>query len=298
MILKPDWKQQLYDRARDEVENNKPHKSEYITVYGQMRSKGIENYEIEDMDVTLISGLISGNAPFLEGISKKTFAALHKVRGDRNTTDHSGEKENEEVLYRRAWSDLNNLKTFVEMIDEEELSIDNTDRLIFREKYISKIDSLQELLDRERIHNVQQKKEIEGYIKEIKESNDPLREWNDIHSLLLKNFKKNRDKYNEFVVSASDSGIAYAHQFALIYYIMREKDYAEAEKRLWKIYESLDELKESGVMEIVDGINLYLQYDNKLTDGIRDLISKTKEKGYIIVENTDGFFELNNKTKI
>ena len=55
MVAVEDWKNQLYEKTQIAVKYSP---AKYKPAYKIMRTRGIENYEIDDMDVTFISEVI------------------------------------------------------------------------------------------------------------------------------------------------------------------------------------------------------------------------------------------------
>lgn len=293
MIIKQGWQQVLYDKAKDEVDNNGRYKDKYIAVYEKMRDIGIDNYRVDDMDVTFISEILHrcSNIAFVQ---KRTKNAMQQLTEDRNLTNHSSENEEPEELYLRGLLSLCNLKNFVRTIDKYELSISDVDRLEYRKKYLAKIEELKDLLDEECIVLVQKNKDIDRDIQTILESKDILNTWCDISKLYMDRYwklEKDYDRYNEFMLRASDAGIAQAHSHAAEYFFLVRKDYEEAEKRLYMMYSVSEKSDVYTMKTIIDMINIYLMGENTITDGMKQLVEKVVENGYPIEQTAEGLYQ-------
>lgn len=297
-ILPPDWQQLVYLKAKSEVELNTRYKAHYIAVFEKMRDVGPANYRIEDMDVTLISELLHGCKGFIKADSQ-VVKAIETIRDDRNSKDHSGENEDPEELYLEGLLALCNLRSFVRAVDKYEQSISDGDRLIYRQKYMSEINALKEILDEERIELVQKAKDMDRDIQKILQSQNPLETWNTINKFYMDKCWKtdnDPDRYIEFVVRASDSGVIYAHSGAALYFAQK-KDYQETECRLFKQYKAFGE--KSGytyeMKSIVDTINTCLLNGCTMRDGFEELIEKIKNQGFNITQADNGLYIWNGK---
>jgi hypothetical protein len=71
----------------------------------------------------------------------------------------------------------------------------------------------------------------------------------------------------------SDAGIREAYGRAANYFFLISKNYAEGERRLYKLYESFDILPAYEAKSVVDMINTYLSQKNELTEGMNNLIN-------------------------
>ena len=297
MILKEGWQQKLYDKAYYAVTNNTVYKKNYIAVYEEMRNSvhGIDNYSVDKMDVTIITELILSNRfKGIEPVADETRDAMRKLRDNRNIKDHSNENEEPKVLYLRGLIALCNLRDFVRTVDKKEKRIEDEKRLAYRQKYIPLIDSLQELLDEERIELIQKEKNMRRDIQRVLNSDDQLKTWVDIYEHYMNRYEKvehNHKALNEFIVCASDLGVVYAHLLAASLFLYSNRDYEEAERRILMLCESKIELTTYDVHGILDIIN---QIDKK-TEGIQKIIKDLQEKGFEIEQYENGVYELDKR---
>lgn len=297
MVLKDNWKQMLYDVAKEADDTNASYKAAYSVAYEQMRDYGVESYQVENMDVTLIAAVIIYKFRGIKEVKKETREAMREVRNDRNLTNHSGENEDTDELYLRGLLSLCNLKSFVRTIDKFEKEIDDITRQSYRKKYIKEIDELKDLLDDERIELIQVNKEIDNDIKRILESNDVKRMFVHVMEAYSKHYL-NFDyyengifyRYEYFLVRASDAGIVYAHSMAANYYI-KKHDYNEAERRLRLLYNAINN-GDCSVYDILLSFNDILKQGDTLTKGMNEMISELRCNGFNIEKNQEGFLEL------
>lgn len=114
MVAVEDWKNQLYEKTQIAVKYSP---AKYKPAYKIMRTRGIENYEIDDMDVTFISEVIH-KCSYIFPSKVETRKAIEQLTEDRNVNGHSDENEECEELYRYAFLSLTNLQRFIDTVDE------------------------------------------------------------------------------------------------------------------------------------------------------------------------------------
>lgn len=295
MIIVEGWQQIIYNKAKKEVDTNGRFKDKYISAYEKMREIGIDNYNIDNMDVTFISEIVHG-CRIIAPTNEKTRIAIEQLTEDRNLTNHSNENEEDEELYLRGLLALCNLKDFVRAVDKYETNIGDEKRIEYRSKYSKRIDDLKDILDEERICLIQKRKDIECDIRRILDCNDEkqrLNVWCKLSELYMDRYwkiEKNYERYGEFMVKASDAGIKEAHGNAANYFFLIKKDYAEGERKLYMLFESAKVLPACDAKFIIDMINYYLDQDNELTEGMDKLINQIIEQGYPVEKNEDGLY--------
>lgn len=292
MIAKPNWQQELYNKAKCEIENNTRFKDKYIVVYNTMRDYGIDQYSISKMDVTLIVEILYSLKNTFPA-EYKTINAINKIKGNKNTKSHSGENEASEELYLQGLLDLCNLRYFVEEVDKSETSIADPERLSFRRKYIPMIDQLKESLDEERIALIYKSKEISKDVTRILTSTDPDKTWIDTHEYYMTRkwmVEKDYDSCFEFFVKASDAGIRQAHPAAMGYFLTIKKDVAEAERRLYMLLDAYENLPIYLAKEIVSTLNECIIKQIELEGDISSILNRLQEQGYNVKTNQNGFY--------
>ena len=294
MVIKPNWQQRLYDIAKEAIEHNR-YADNYRPAYEKMRDIGIENYSIDEMDVTFITQVVCFCSSIVS-VQKQTKDALTKLRDDRNLTNHSNENEEDEELYLRGLLSLCNLRSFVKAVDKFEINIDDADRLNYRNKYIPQIEELMDILDEERIALIQRTKDITKDINRLLSCSDDetrLRMWCDISKLYMDRewkLDKNPERYNEFIVMASDAGIQEAHINAAIYFLNIKKDYVEMERRLQMMFDSRDRLTAGNVHSIIESINWYVTTGNNITVGMNEMADRIIALGFPVEKQEDGTY--------
>lgn len=294
MVIKDGWQQVVYDKAKNEINGNGRFKSKYADAYTKMREEGIDNYTIDDMDVTFISEVVHG-CRSIAPIHDKTRTKIEQLTEDRNITDHSHENEDPEELYLRGLLALLDLEKFVITVDRYETSIDDEKRIEFIRTYKKQIEDLKNTLDEERITLVQKKKEIIEDVQQILNCKDEKQRqsaWFEVGEKYMRIASKDPDRYGEFAIAASDAGIKMAHSHAANYLFRRKKDYEEFERRLYMLYNAYDPLSAIEAHNIVDDIRTYLKEGNSLTDGMDKLVKLVIEQGYPVEKDEEGIFYL------
>lgn len=288
LVLLPGWKDKLYKKAQKAVENNF-YRDNYIESYNKMRSMGLEAYNVDCMDVSFISVIVlfcSDIAP----VQKSVRDAIKKLSGDRNAAGHSSENESTEELYRRAILAVSDIISFIQTVDLSESTIPDIDRLSFRNKWMKEAESLQNLLDCERIEYVQIQKEVVQDIKVIKSSENALATWCNVYAKYIK-YYFNTKRYIQFVVAASDAGIAFAHAYAASYFAY-ERNFDEFFRRINLLCSPTIHLTKGEVSGILNELNHYLWLGNKETSQFKSIIDYLSKSGFDIHQNEDGYYNL------
>ena len=295
LIIAPNWRRYIYNRAKDEVENDRKYKNSYIAAFEKMRNVGVDSYDVDDMDVSFIFVVIQ-YCRSVAPTTDQTKKALQKLVDDRNAMGHSDENEDPEELYLRGLLSLLSMRDFVRTVDKFEQGIDDAARLQYRLKYMADIERLKDLLDEERIELVQWKKEVNRDINKILKSDDTLKTYIEISEIYKKRFQQyhtwdsDPNKYEEFEICASDAGIVHAHTAAaIIFHFMR--NYSEVEKRLIMLYQSYEKLPRYEVHFIVERINDLLLANGSISDKMEELLEGIRSQGYEIELNEKGYYQ-------
>lgn len=295
LIIDDNWQQFIYEKAEKEIDSNGRYKDKYISAYEKMREIGIDNYSIDNMDVTFISEIVHG-CKKIAPTDDRTRKNIEQLVEDRNLINHSNENEEPEELYLQGLLALCNLKNFIKAVDKFEINIQDNVRIEYRRKYVKLIDDLKDILDEERILLIQKRKNILKDVQRILDCTDEkqrLSTWWKLERLYMDRYWKlenDRDRYMEFIISASDAGIREAHNGAVNYFFIIKKDYEEGERRLFMLYESYKSLPTYESKSIINTINGYLMKGNKLTHGMEKLIKLVIEQGYSVEKNDEGYF--------
>lgn len=288
LVLVPDWKSKLYQKAKYAVENNS-HRDNYIEAYNKMRDMSLNVYSVDYMDVSFISVIVRfcGN---IAPTQKSTQEALRKLAEDRNTTNHASENEPTEELYLRGLLSVVDIISFIKTVDLSESTIPNDDRLAFRAKWMSKAEELKIQLDEERIELVQIQKEIDRDIRVVKDAKDVQRAWCDDHEKYIK-YYRNTDRYNKFMVAASNERIAFAHSDAALIFLQKH-DYDEFFRRLQMLYASNSSLCKGDVFSVLEDLNFYLSLGNEENEQFKSVIEHLKNFGFDIYQNQGGYYKI------
>lgn len=294
LIAVEEWKNQLYEKTKISVKYSP---AKYEPAYKDMRQKGIENYEIDDMDVTFISEIIH-RCPDIFPSKVETRKAIETLTVDRNVNGHSSENEECEELYIYAFQSLSNLQRFIDTVDKWETEIPDEKRLEYYKKYSAKIDEMKKLIDEERIGQVQNIKDIDRDIQKILSSEDSLATWCDIIKLYMDRSRIDHDdeKYQEFVLRASDAGVIHAHGRAADYYLNMENNCDEAERRL-RLLTECEKFSIGDVHSIMTAISTYMVCGNILTEGLEELVLSLIDRGYPIEKNGSNVYVMRRKRK-
>ena len=291
LILPEGWKQPLYKKAKYEVEEGN-HKVSYRAAYDEMREVGLDQYCVEDMDVAFMNVIIQ----YCKSIAKTdryTQNAVKKLSEDRNVPSHSGENEDEEELYLRGLLELCDLRSFIRVVDRYETTIDDSIRMNYRQKYIAEIQQLMDQLDEERIELIQWRKGLDRDIQRVIASKNPLQTWCEIYDNYFKRFfniEKNYEKFDEFMIFASDAGITYAHINAAGCF-MRKEDYAEAEHRILMFSCANTKLETPDAREIIHIINSLIKRTGSISDEMKQLAERIIAEGNPVEVNDSGLYQ-------
>lgn len=297
LVIRPNWQQNLYNKAEKEVTNNTKYKDKYIAVYEKMRDIGIENYSVDDMDVTFISEMVYGCRNIVP-TEKETKKAITQLKADRNLTNHSNENEDQEELYLRGLLALCNLRNFVRIVDKAETSIDDDTRIQYRRDYIAKIEDLKTLLDDERIELIKRDKDMRADIEKVLNANDGGRTWATVNNAYFDRcFKINKDDeaYKDFIFKAADAGIMEAYGSAADYYIDVKK-YNEAEKLLYALYNSDDE-KNHDPRNMMKLASIYLNQQSENAGDGKKILQELIKRGYVIESEDEKSYMLISKAE-
>ena len=297
LILCDSWQEKLYNKVKDIVEAKKTYWQMYKDAFSVMRNVGYLNYTVDLMDDSFINQVVLYCPTIIHTIDKTTNRYFKDLIKDRNTTKHSNESEPPEELYRRCLIDLDTMLRFVNTVDQMETTVDESRRLQFVQEFSSKIKSLVEQIDDERISSIQIYKEMDRDIQEIIQSPNQLVAWNKKVEQYRKRFwsaDDSPDRFFGFIVRASDAGIAFAHHEAALFFL-HKKQYEEMERRLWMSIDVREKnLSISDANSILGTINDYLYYGNEITPGMMRLIDEINER-FPVTETPNGLFRCKKK---
>ena len=287
MVTADDWRGLLYKISDEKVQTDEQ-VDKYGSIYSKMSEIGVENYSVDDMDITIINEIIQYRNEILKvKLKGRTKSAMQAIANDKNNfASHLTYNEPPEELYRQGLIALGNLKNLITTVHTFERKISKDTREAFYNKYKLEVERLSSLLDEERIESVGKRKGIERDIQALLDCTDDEQRrniWGEvIEQYSGRNFSKNMDKYFDFVVEASNRGIREAHGGAIDYYLDIKKDYVEAEKRIIRLYESYDSLPIYDAVKIANTIGTYVLRGNEMTEKMCEIIDALIKQGYPI----------------
>lgn len=310
LIIKPDWKEPLYQIARESVMSGK-NRNSYLEAYEIMRDKGIENYSILDMDVSFIATIILYNKNLLNvALNKSVEEGIKEIRKDRNLTNHSNENEDDNELYLRQLISLCDLKDLIRNIDN---SFDMKGKDLtaeFRKNSLKKIDDLMELIDDERISLIQKYKLIKKDCDMILNEKDQAKRLKiklDVEEKYRKmldiNPKENREDWYDFYVFASDYGIHDFDEFAASIYFHRGEIKKATDKYIY-IIENYSKWNEERTKYFANDflytVNAHHFNEPKIeiNDDIKKVFELIESKGFKIKTDDDGRYCLETKDNL
>ena len=286
LVVEDGWKNKLYSVASKRV-----NEKSYRAIYEKMRDKGLDEYDVHDMDISALSTVIRFCKPVV-CLSEATRRAMKKVTDTRNDIKHETDLYTEETDCLRAIIALCFLQDFVRTVDSSEKTISDAERLKYRVRYIKMIDELKEQLDEERIAEIEKEKSIDRDIKMIVNSRNLSRAWGETYKLYenrdrLEGSPESRERLYMFVDRASDEGIEYAHFYAFVYSLVK-KDYVAALRRIEKSIESCKndsgESDSNNMKKTAQMINDYLRADISNKKSIDHLIEFAHTQNISIIE--------------
>jgi hypothetical protein len=174
MLLPPDWKTKFYDMIVKEISGS--FGNAYKEAYKKIKNVGLDNYEINDMDVTLIFNIMKSKTIFYT--TGNMIKLMESVKNDRNVTNHSSSNETDVELYIRALISLNNVKELVSNAYDEnfekdqKIIIDKSKYEEYRISYFKRITELQEVIIEECAASIGRDKEIKENIQKYLESSN------------------------------------------------------------------------------------------------------------------------------
>lgn len=143
LIIPENWKNNLLEKFRNQSKESFEYKLIFKEAYKSLKEKGIENYSIDNMDITLINAIMNAKE-----ICPTTFEmrnTMFFITKDKNRyKSHNANDKTPNELFSRAMYVLNNLRILVnESFNEEKtyekINFDLNNYAIFKDKYNKKI---------------------------------------------------------------------------------------------------------------------------------------------------------------
>lgn len=261
-----DWKVLLIQELNKNTE-----KLSYKEALKMISLKGIDDYSINDMDITLLSNLLkNGN---FKCTSYKCRCHLENLCEDRIFDAHSHGNESDMELFVWGTGALHNLKIFVESVYKNDDLYEN-EKIEYIKKYLKEINILLEEIKYHYDGNLEKLfmiSELNNSISIILNSQNQSDMYWKVREIIIA--EKNENKLDQFIFLSAERGIYLACvEIAYQYFTGYKKpiNYEKAAKYYEKVYSSLS---------VNDKLNLASIYINQLSN------EDKKEEGYQIIES-------------
>lgn len=261
-----DWKVLLLQEL-----NKNSEKLAYKEALKSISLKGIDDYSINDMDITLLTNLLKNG--ILKCTSYKCRCHLENLCEDRIIDAHSHGNESEMELFVWGTGALHNLKIFVESVYKNDVLPEN-EKIKYIKKYLKEINILLEEIKYHYDGNLEKVfmiNELNNSISIILNSKNQSDMYWKIREIIAA--EKNENKLEQFIFLSAERGIYLAcTEVAYQYFSGYKKtiNYAKAAKYYEKVYSSLS---------VHDKVNLASIYINQLSS------EDKREEGYQIIES-------------
>lgn len=244
MFFPCDWREKLVKTINDSLGTKNEHK--YKEAYNDIQNIGLENYTIEEMDVTLINYLFQ-NANFC--ITSSKFRRMMRiVTNDRNSISHCSSNESPKELYINAIISLNNLKNLISNDYSEGMKIDCNEYSKFRRDYFSKIIDLQDLLLEECAELISFDKQFDKDIKWCIERPEVL---NERFFIARKKYREmDREIYIRFLIKGCDAKISVAYYLYVdeMISLINNNDYYTTTEQKDKYGNNIEQIEEKLIL--------------------------------------------------
>lgn len=290
LVVIDKWRDKLYERITSITTKNII-KSNLKAVKENMLDNGIESYEIEFMDTTAITTIIT-NFRDIAPTSKKTSDLADKLRSDRNIYNgHKTSNEIDDAIYMGCLNTLYDLKMFVRSISEcKNISEDNKNS--YREKYNALIEETKFNIYNECIKSYKENKELEDNINKIlteKDERKRNRKYIDVleyyhkQQLINKEFSPNcLSCVDKFYIKASDMGMVEEDLRAASIY-MSNGFLEEGKNKILDHFNKLETYNLEDINKLLNIMNEYSTRNNSTSNEINELIKNMKIIGIEII---------------
>lgn len=300
IVIKSDWKNDFFQIC----EKNCPgdYDDIYLEAYETILRHGLENYEITQMDITLIYAILKYNKNLLiYKPSTITVESLKFLKGSRNVDSHSSTNEEDEELYLEALIYLCKLQTFVKNVNRDYKIPKSEEKIKFFQKYMKSISELMFKIDDERFELVAKYKQFQKDVDQILSARnenkyETYRNICESYSAKSKTVESNRYLLAEFDAYAYERGIDDAAYGAIAYY-RHVKDF----KKFNSTYKSIFcKIPKNDTSALVKELNVYLilvclirrEVKEPLDESFNDCFETIEKLGFKIVKNEKGVYTL------
>jgi hypothetical protein len=278
------WKPKFYDEVQKGVKSQ--YSPSYIGAWNKMQLKGMDDYSIDDMDITIITAILKNPivGPFNSCKFKNIYQYLNYIQDDRNIDAHTTGNETDSELLQWAYGSLHNISRFISNVaNAKNCKVSDDERNSYARKYQAEIESLRLQFEndyKESFGAEEIEQSINRNVERIKTSKDPHITYMEIERQYFnkRDNEGNRDffLYNRFMQTAADAGIVWACSWiGDVYFegLITDVDYIKAA-----------EYYEKGFSQLVPQQKLRLAsiYLNNLCSS-----SHTKEEGIAILKSCE-----------
>lgn len=264
--------------------------SSFKGAYDVIQIKGLEAYDIEDMDITILCAILGNGNSFTGFQPPQIFQWIHILRANRNLKDHSSGNEPEHSLLELAYAALHDARRFIMAICKySSLPTSNTQN--FAAMFLPQLDEMSRIISEDLLQSQFDNSrwvQFHNDIQLVKQSKSPVDFW---HQLMLNKYRSETyyadGTYREFLIMAARAGIVLArHELASAYFEGYSfngvpRDFSKALEH----YHWLQENNELGPDERINLASLYingLDPSHTKEDGEQILSSINKERCYLV----------------
>jgi len=110
------WKPKFYDEVQKGVKSQ--YSPSYIGAWNKMQLKGMDDYSIDDMDITIITAILKNPivGPFNSCKFKNIYQYLNYIQDARNIDAHTTGNEADSELLQWAYGSLHNISRFISTV--------------------------------------------------------------------------------------------------------------------------------------------------------------------------------------
>ena len=282
------WKTSFYAEVLRGLQSNAA--SSYRGAYDVIQVKGIETYDIEDMDITILCAILGNGNSFTGFQPPQIYQWIHILRGNRNLKDHSSGNEPDHLMLEFAYAALHDARRFIEAICKFSglPAISTQD---FASLFIPQLDEMARILSEDVAQSQYDNSrwmQFHNDIQLVKHSKDPVDFW---HQLMLNKYRSETyyadGTYREFLITAANAGIVFArHELADGYFEGYSfngipQDFSKALEH----YHWLEENNELGPDERINLASLYINGLDPVhpkADGEQILSSINHDRCYLV----------------
>ena len=271
MTLKPGWQTSFYEKAKNSIGRH-PHADKYRPIFDCIRNCGVENYSVDDMDMTAMIQLVlySGFDPFQFSPEYKVQTYFKKFKDDRNIKGHLTGKEEADELFAHCVLAIKNIKGFAAAVDEYEQNIPEEDRSAFRTRSIKKADALRKELFKDLGRYAQIRMEADEYIEKFRKAGPD--EKSKLYVEISEHYffrysKSDPERLTEFYYYLADAEIAEYFRWAFSNLVLYD-DYDRADYILNKWFNCLEQDPKADFTEIIEALEWVISTKNE-KNGLR-----------------------------